>query len=62
MTTEINRLLDRNGIPRFYYINQVGQTALLVIEKIKPIRESQAIREKLKRIELQKTLKLILSI
>jgi hypothetical protein len=62
MTTEINRILDRNGIPRFYYINQVGQTVLLVIEKIKPIRESQSIREKLKRKELQKTLKLILSL
>ena len=34
MTTEINQSLDLLDIPRIKNINQVGQTVLLVIDKI----------------------------
>ena len=59
MTTEINSFLDRNGIPRFYYINQVGQTVLLVIEKIKSIDRTEGTSKKK---QLKKLIKLILSL
>ena len=62
MTNDITRLLKRHEIPRIININQVGETVLIIIEKIKPIRSSQLTHEKLKKIELQKLLKLIFAL
>ena len=59
MTAEINTLLDRNGIPRFHHINQVGQTVLLVIQKIKSTHRTEGTSRKK---ELKKLIKLILSL
>lgn len=46
MTTQINQALDRNDIPRIHNINQVGQTVLLVIDKINAIEKTEGTSKK----------------
>ena len=56
MTTEINQSLDLLDIPRIHNINQVGQTVLLVIDKIK------ATDGKLKKKALKKLVKQLMGL
>ena len=59
MTTEINQSLDRNDIPRIHNINQVGQTVLLVIDKIKAIERTEGTSKK---NALKKLIKLLIGL
>jgi hypothetical protein len=60
MNSRLKTLLRRNKVKAPRNINKVGETCLIVISKIKEIEGTDDMTLKLKKIELQKLLALLL--